>query len=585
MARLSQDKLNEIRQSVDIVDVIGQFLPLEKKRRNYIALCPFHDDKHPSMSVSPDKQIFMCFVCHTGGNVFTFLQEYLKISYIEAVKKVAEMGRIDLSEYHLDVEKRPVKQENVAFYQMHKEAQKIYSYYLNTKLGLEAKAYLNKRHFTDELIKEFQIGYAPIDSILYQAFTKLQFQEIDMVKSGLIVESQHHFDRFQDRIMFPLYNQQGEVVGFSGRIYKSTQHDSKYINSPESDIFIKGETLYHYHQCREAVKKAGFVYLLEGFMDVIAMYKAGIENTVAIMGTALTKGHIQALKRLTSTIYLCLDGDNAGQVAMSKAARQLEDAGLSVKIIILPNGKDPDEIYESDGKNGLLEILKRPLKTIEFQMDFEYQLVDEQNYDDRKNYLEKMCLQISRIQDDVDRDYYMHVLSQKSGFSYEIIQQRVIGIKPKREDEFLHREVKRTIQMVDKYNKAEHDLLFYMLNSKEVASKYEAKAGFMYNDQYRVIASYIIDYYRKHNQLVIADFINSMPKEEFIQTIIEISNAQLPLPYDEKAIDDYIHTIASNAKKMKKEQLLEQFNYILDPTQKAEILKEIVNLSNTKESI
>lgn len=585
MARLSQDKLNEIRQSVDIVDVIGQFLPLEKKGRNYIALCPFHDDKHPSMSVSPDKQIFMCFVCHTGGNVFTFLQEYLKISYIEAVKKVAEMGRIDLSEYHLDVEKRPVKKENVAFYQMHKEAQKIYSYYLNTKLGLEAKAYLNKRHFTDELIKEFQIGYAPIDSILYQAFTKLQFQEIDMVKSGLIVESQHHFDRFQDRIMFPLYNQQGEVVGFSGRIYKPTQHDSKYINSPESDIFIKGETLYHYHQCREAVKKAGFVYLLEGFMDVIAMYKAGIENTVAIMGTALTKGHIQALKRLTSTIYLCLDGDNAGQVAMSKAARQLEDAGLSVKMIILPNGKDPDEIYESDGKNGLLEILKRPLKTIEFQMDFEYQLVDEQNYDDRKNYLEKMCLQISRIQDDVDRDYYMHVLSQKSGFSYEIIQQRVIGIKPKREDEFLHREVKRTIQMVDKYNKAEHDLLFYMLNSKEVASKYEAKAGFMYNDQYRVIASYIIDYYRKHNQLVIADFINSMPKEEFIQTIIEISNAQLPLPYDEKAIDDYIHTIASNAKKMKKEQLLEQFNYILDPTQKAEILKEIVNLSNTKESI
>ena len=585
MARLSQEKLNEIRQSVDIVDVIGQYLPLEKKGRNYIALCPFHDDKHPSMSVSPDKQIFMCFVCHTGGNVFTFLQEYLKISYIEAVKKVAEMGRIDLSEYHLDVEKRPVKQENVAFYQMHKEAQKIYSYYLNTKLGLEAKAYLNKRHFTDELIKEFQIGYAPIDSILYQAFTKLQFQEIDMVKSGLIVESQHHFDRFQDRIMFPLYNQQGEVVGFSGRIYKPTQHDSKYINSPESDIFIKGETLYHYHQCREAVKKAGFVYLLEGFMDVIAMYKAGIENTVAIMGTALTKGHIQALKRLTSTIYLCLDGDNAGQVAMSKAASQLEDAGLSVKIIILPNGKDPDEIYESDGKNGLLEILKRPLKTIEFQMDFEYQLVDEQNYDDRKNYLEKMCLEISRIQYDVDRDYYMHVLSQKSGFSYEIIQQRVIGIKPKREDEFLHREVKRTIQMVDKYNKAEHDLLFYMLNSKEVASKYEAKAGFMYNDQYRVIASYIIDYYRKHNQLVIADFINSMPKEEFIQTIIEISNAQLPLPYDEKAIDDYIHTIASNAKKMKKEQLLEQFNYILDPTQKAEILKEIVNLSNTKESI
>lgn len=585
MARLSQEKLNEIRQSVDIVDVIGQYLPLEKKGRNYMAICPFHDDTHPSLSVSPDKQIFMCFVCHTGGNVFTFLQEYLKISYIEAVKKVAEMGHVDLSEYHLDVEKRPVKKENVVLYQMNQEAQKIYSYYLNTKLGLEAKTYLMNRHFTDELIKEFQIGYAPIDSVLYQSFVKLGFQEIDMVKSGLIVESRQHFDRFEDRIMFPLHNQQGEVVGFSGRIYKPTQHDSKYINSPESDIFIKGQTLYHYHQCREAVKKAGFVYLLEGFMDVIAMYKAGIENTVAIMGTALTKGHIQALRRMTSSVYLCLDGDQAGQVAMSKAARLLEEAGMNVKIIILPDGKDPDEIFESDGQNGLLEVLKKTLKPIEFLMDFEYQFVDSQNYDDRKQYLEKMCFEITQIKDNIDRDYYTHVLSQKSGFSYEIIQQKMAGMKPRDEDEFLHREVKRTIQMVDKYNKAEHDLLFYMLNSKDVAMKYEAKAGFMYNDKYRVIASYIIDYYRKHNQMIIADFINGITKEELIQTVIEIANSPLPIPFEDQAIDDYIHTIAANARKLKKEQLLEQFNYILDPQQKARILQEIVELGNEKESI
>ena len=583
MARLSQDKLNEIRQSVDIVDVIGQYLPLKKNGRNYVALCPFHNDSHPSLTVSPDKQIFMCFVCHTGGNVFTFLQEYLKISYIEAVKKVAEMGHIDLSEYYLDYEKKPINKENVALYQMHQEAQKIYSYYLNTKLGLEAKAYLMKRHFNDDLIKEFQIGYAPIDSILYQAFTKLGFQDIDMVKSGLILESEKHFDRFHDRIMFPLYNQQGEVIGFSGRIYKPTQHDSKYMNSPESDIFIKGQTLYHYHQCREAVKKAGFVYLLEGFMDVIAMYKAGIENTVALMGTALTKGHIQALKRLTTQIHLCLDGDQAGQAAMSKATRVLEETGFQVKIILLPDGKDPDEIFESDGQNGLLEILKKTLKPIEFQLEFEYQYIDSQNYDDRKNYLEKMCLEISRIEDPVDKDYYMHILSKRSGFSYDIIQQKVSGIKPHQEDPFIYHEPKKSIQFVDKYNRAENDLLFYMLNSKDVALKYEAKAGFMYNDQYRIIASYIIDYYRKHNQLIIADFINGISKEELIQTVIEIADSPLPLPYDEQAIDDYIRTIAANAKKMKKEQLLEQFHYILDPVMKAEILKEIVNLENEKE--
>lgn len=578
MARLSQEKLNEIRQSVDIVDVIGQYLPLEKKGRNYVTVCPFHEDTHPSMSISPDKQIFMCFVCHTGGNVFTFLQEYLKISYIEAVKKVAEIGRIDLSEFHLDVDKKPVKKETVALYQMHQEAQKIYSYYLNTKLGLEAKAYLTKRHFDEELIKEFQIGYAPLDSVLYQSFSKLDFNEIDMVKSGLVIESAKHFDRFIDRIMFPLHNQQGEVIGFSGRIYKPTQHDSKYMNSPESDIFIKGQTLYHYHKCRETVKKAGFVYLLEGFMDVIAMYKAGIENTVAIMGTALTKGHIQALKRLTSTVYLCLDGDQAGQAAMSKAAAQLEEAGINVKIIILPDGKDPDEIFESDGQNGLLEVLRKTLKPIEFQMDFEYQMIDSQNYDDRKKYLEKMCMAIRQLKDEVDQDYYMHSLAKKSGFTYEIIQQHIAGMKPQVKNDDIYYEVKKPTQFVDKYNKAEHDLLFYMLNNKETAMKYEAKAGFMYNDAYRIIAAHIIDYYRKHNQLEIADFINGIKKEELIQTVIEISSSLLPIPCEEKAIDDYIQTISLNAKKLKETQLLEQFNYILDPVQKAEILKEILKL-------
>ena len=584
MARLSQEKINEIRQSVDIVDVIGQYLPLHKKGRNYTAICPFHNDTRPSLTVSPDKQIFMCFVCGTGGNVFTFLQEYLKISYMEAVKKVAEMGRVDLSEYHLDVEKRPINQEHVALYQMHQEAQKLYSYYLNTKLGLEAKTYLLKRHFNEELIKEFQIGYAPIDSVLYQSFSKLGFQEIDMVKSGLVIESQNHFDRFNDRIMFPLYNQQGQIVGFSGRIYKPTQSDSKYVNSQESEIFIKGNTLYHYHKCREAVKKAGFVYVLEGFMDVIAMYKAGIENTVAIMGTALTKSHIQALRRLTTHIHLCLDGDQAGLAAMSKCARELEEAGFKVSIIILPEGKDPDEIYEAHGQEGLHEALKKTLKPIEFMMDFEYKMIDSQNYDDRKTYLEKMCQHIAQIQDEVDRDYYIHALSQKSGFSYDIIQNKLTGIQPHRE-EYVHREVKKTIQLVDKYRKAEHDLLFYMLNSKDVAMKYESKAGFMYDDSYRVIASYIVDYYRHHNHIEVADLINSIQKEELIQTVIEISQSALPLDYEEKAIDDYIKTIAANARKMKKQQLLEQFNYILDPSQKAQILSEIVKLENEKESV
>lgn len=583
MARLSQEKINEIRQSVDIVDVIGQYLSLQKRGRNYWAVCPFHNDTNPSMSVSYDKQIYHCFVCGAGGNVFTFLQNYLKISYIEAVKKVAELGQVDLSEYHLDEEKRTVNQKYDSLYAMNLEAQKLYSYYLNTKLGLEAKTYLLKRHFDEEIIKRFQIGYAPMESVLFQSFEKLGFQEIDMVKSGLVIESKQHYDRFQDRVMFPLYNQYGQVVGFSGRIYKPTQTDSKYINSPESDIFIKGQTLYHYHQCKEAVKKAGFVYLLEGFMDVIAMYKAGIENTIALMGTALTKGHIQALRRLTNTIYLCLDGDQAGQVAMSKASRELEKAGFQVSIIILPDNHDPDEIFEIHGREGLEEALKKIKKPIEFLMDFEYQFIDCQNYDDRKNYLEKMCFEIAQIHDSVDQDYYIHQLSSKSGFSYEVILQKVKGISPVHEEIPIYHEVKKTIRIVDKYRKAEHDLLFYMLNNKEVALQYESKAGFMYDDRYRVIGAYIVDYYRTHEKLNVADLINSIQKQDLVETVIEIAGSSLPENYEKQAIDDYIKIISQNARQLKKQQLLEQFNYILDPNQKALILNEIVKLESEKE--
>ena len=370
MARLSQEKINEIRQSVDIVDVIGQYLSLEKKGRNYRAVCPFHDDHDPSMVISPEKQIYHCFVCNAGGNVFTFLQNYLKISYIEAVKKVAEIGRVDLSAYHLDYQPVPVKKEEAPLYEMHKEAQKIYSYYLNTKLGLEAKTYLLKRHFTEDLIKEFQIGYAPMESMLYEAFLKLGYKEIDMVKSGLVIESSRHYDRFIDRIMFPLYDLTGKVVGFSGRIYKPTQTDSKYVNSPESDIFIKGQTLYHYHQCKEAVRQAGFVYLLEGFMDVIALYRAGIYNAVAIMGTNISENHLNLFKKLGCEVRLLLDSDEPGQIGIEKSIFSLANYNIPTSVVRpFSLAKDSDELLNKYGSKVLIDALNDLISPINFLLE------------------------------------------------------------------------------------------------------------------------------------------------------------------------------------------------------------------------
>lgn len=583
MPRLSAEKINEIRQSVDIVDVIGNYLSLEKKGRNYVSLCPFHDDSHPSMSISPERQIYMCFVCHNGGNVFTFLKNYLKIPYIEAVKMVASMGNIDISEYNLEKRVQPVDQKLEPLYKMHDEANKIYNHYLNTKLAIDAKEYLIKRKITDEIIDMFEIGYAPSNNILLKAFEKMNFNKVSMYESGLIIESNVGYDRFSNRIMFPLHDVNGRVVGFSGRIYQPSQNESKYMNSPESDIFIKGETLYNYHRVIEETRQAGYVIINEGFMDVIALYKAGIKNAVAIMGTALTKGHVSLLKRLSKTVYLCLDGDQAGKNATIKSIDILLQEGFTVKVVDLPENLDPDEFLDKKGTDELVSLIKSPLSSLDFKMNYYYEMTNMDNYEDRKKYLETIAKEISNLTDIIDQDYYIQQLEKKSGFSKETIT-RLISDKTVSKIEQVNSNnyipYQKSVRLIDKYVRAERDLLYYMMNDKNVAMMYEAKAGFMFNDTYRIIASYIVDYYRQEVVLEVADLISSIEDENLVKNIVEISQLELPKLKDSKAIEDYIEIIKEKTVKIKIEELTKALKDTFDPKQKAQILKEIIALKD-----
>ncbi|WP_279006312.1 DNA primase [Thomasclavelia cocleata] len=583
MPRLSAEKINEIRQSVDIVDVIGNYLSLQKKGRNYVSLCPFHDDSHPSMSISPERQIYMCFVCHNGGNVFTFLKNYLKIPYIEAVKMVASMGNIDISEYNLEKRVQPVEQKFEPLYKMHDEANKIYNHYLNTKLAIDAKEYLTKRKITDEIIDMFEIGYAPSNNILLKALEKMNFNKVSMYESGLVIESNAGYDRFSNRIMFPLHDANGRVVGFSGRIYQPSQNESKYMNSPESDIFIKGETLYNYHRVIEETRQAGFVIITEGFMDVIALYKAGIKNAVAIMGTALTKGHISLLKRLSKTVYLCLDGDKAGKNATIKSIDILLHEGFTIKVVDLPENLDPDEFLDKKGGDELESLIKSPLSSLDFKMNYYYEMTNMDNYDDRKKYLETIAKEISNLSDIIDQDYYIQQLEKKSGFSKETIT-RLVSDKNVSKIEQVNPSnyipYQKSIRLIDKYVRAERDLLYYMMNDKNVAMMYEAKAGFMFNDTYRIIASYIVDYYRQEVVLEVADLISSIEDENLVKNIVEISQLELPELQDSKAIEDYIEIIKEKTVRIKVEELTKALKDTFDPKQKAQILKEIIALKD-----
>lgn len=585
MARLSQEKIDEIRQSVDIVDVMGQYLELHKKGKNYMAICPFHDDNHPSLSISQSRQIYKCFVCGNGGNVFTFIQEYLKVPFVEAVMKVAEFGRVDMSGYSL--EKRVVKVDEALapLYDMHAFALKLYMYYLYTQSGKQALDYLRHRGFDDDLIKMFGIGYAPEKSILHERFQKEGYTEVAQVKSGLVLENERHYDRFHDRVMFPLYDEFGKVVGFSGRVYKVQDKNSKYMNSPESDIFIKGKTLYNYHRAKEAVRQAGFVYINEGFMDVIAMHRAHHDNCIALMGTALTKDHLRMLKRMTRTIHLCLDGDMAGQAAAMKSSDLLTSQGFKVKIVLLPDGRDPDEILSTEGIEGLDAVLKDTLSPIDFMMAFECSRLDLRNYEDRKTLLVKACEKIAKIEDRIDRGHYIAKLSSLTDFPKEIIEEQLLNSSAilEHREQFSQNRIE-TIQdqrpILDKYTLAEKNLLFYMLNDRQVSDIYEAKAGFMHNDTYRALAAYIRDYYRTHKTMDVANLIDKIGSSHsaLVNALTDIAECSLPLPYQKEVIDDYIARITENTKNIREQELQQQFKDVLAPSVKAEILQKLIDL-------
>lgn len=585
MARLSQEKIDEIRQSVDIVDVMGQYLELHKKGKNYMAICPFHDDNHPSLSISQSRQIYKCFVCGNGGNVFTFIQEYLKVPFVESVMKVAEFGHVDMSGYSL--EKRVVKVDEALapLYDMHAFALKLYMYYLYTQSGKQALDYLRHRGFDDELIKMFGIGYAPDKSILHERFQKEGYTEVAQVKSGLVLENERHYDRFRDRVMFTLYDEFGKVVGFSGRVYKAQDKNSKYMNSPESDIFIKGKTLYNYHRAKEAVRQAGFVYINEGFMDVIAMHRAHHDNCIALMGTALTKDHLRMLKRMTRTIHLCLDGDMAGQAAAVKSSDLLTSQGFEVKIVLLPDGRDPDEILSTEGIEGLDAVLKDTLSPIDFMMAFECSKLDLRNYEDRKTLLVKACEKIAKIEDRIDRGHYITKLSSLTDFPKEIIEEQLLNSSAviEHREQFSQNRIE-TIQdqrpILDKYTLAEKNLLFYMLNDRQVSDIYEAKAGFMHNDTYRALAAYIRDYYRTHQTMDIANLIDKIGSSHstLVNALTDIAECSLPLPYQKEVIDDYIARITENTKNIREQELQEQFKNVLAPSAKAEILQKLIDL-------
>lgn len=372
---ISKEKINEIKQAVNIVDVIGEVISLTKAGRNFLGLCPFHGEKTPSFNVVEDKQFFHCFGCGKSGDVFKFIEEYRGISFTDSVQIVAEKAGIQLEQQRVAAQASRIHPHQILF-DIHTEAGKFYhALLMTTKMGEEARNYLYHRGLTDEVIKHFQIGLAPQEQNYLYRHLSTKFEEQDLLASGLFNPADNNliYDAFQARIMFPLTDEHGRIVAFSGRIWLQRDSDNKqlakYKNSRSTAIFNKSYELYHLDQAKATMKKSREVYLMEGFMDVIAAHRVGIDNAVASMGTALTGEHVKHLAKFCKKVILTYDGDAAGQAATAKALDELQ--GFQVEIVSLPDNLDPDEFLARHSKEKLYQVLtSNRISDVEFLIQY-----------------------------------------------------------------------------------------------------------------------------------------------------------------------------------------------------------------------
>ena len=407
MARVPEETIERIRNTADIYDVVAQYVDLKKRGRNFFGLCPFHSEKTPSFSVAPDKQIYHCFGCGAGGNVFSFIVEHEKISFIEAVKQLGHKYGIQV-----DYQSGPANKIFSSLYELHDIAVKLYHNILFSEKGKAALDYLHNRGFNDDTIKTYHIGFAP-DSwdTLSNTIKTSSFKDNVYEKTGLFIKTDRGWrDRFRSRIMFPIYHQSGKAIAFGGRIFNNND-PAKYLNSPETPLYRKSEVFYGLHKTRDSIRKFSTAVLVEGYTDFLQLVQLGIPNVVALSGTALGNNHASQIRKFASKVYLAYDGDDAGINATLRAGYVLFQAGVEPLVIPMPNDKDPDDWVREEGVNAFQEAMGSSMPLLLFHLH--KRDVKNLSGTDRSRIVKEILKEISLINDGIIRDDLLKSLSQE----------------------------------------------------------------------------------------------------------------------------------------------------------------------------
>lgn len=584
--RIPEEKVEQVRSAVNIADFIGQYVQLKKAGKNLFGLCPFHEERTPSFSVNEQKQIFHCFSCGRGGNVFSFIMDLENLSFPEAVVKVADFGHIDLPASYTAQSQpaAPKDQQQADLLKLYADSAKMYQHILvNTELGEPALKYLHERGLDDETIKTFGIGYAPANQLLLDFFKEHQTDYQLLRQSGLFIENQAGDlrDRFVYRVLFPIKDASGRVIAFSGRILKKSPNEPKYLNSPETKLFNKRSVLFNFDLARGPIRQQKSVVLFEGFMDVIAAYRSGIQNGVASMGTSLTDEQIYMLERVTDTLYVCYDSDMPGQKATDRALKLLGgNSRLNLGVIQMPDGMDPDEYLRAQGQEKFVQVFEDGKQTpTAFEMQYLKHDLNLQNTPDQLTYLQAVLQQLAQLSSSVEQDLYLNQLVAEFDLDKDDLKQQLRSLVGQqavrrggggRSDEPQVAPPPAPAPLgpppatvdgstnngpLSRVEKAERLLLYRLLNDHDVWLRVMAIAGFHFvHDSYQQILVYAEAYFKTHNQFDLGNFTDFMTDSDLQPVVTSLEFMDVASESSKEEIADLVNVI------MNQQPLVEQIN-------------------------
>lgn len=578
MFHIAEEEINYVRQNADIVEIISSYIPLNQKGKNYFGVCPFHADHSPSMSVSREKGIFKCFSCGATGNVFKFVSEYENLTFPEAVQKIAEKIGVSLS---VKNERKQITKNEIE-YKIMELSNLFYQNNLMTEKGEKARNYLESRGLNEEIQKEFQIGLALEKNSLSEFLHQKKYDNSYLISLGLLNQKNEYFyDTFNNRIIFPIHNLNGEVVGFTGRVYLPDSSPPKYLNSKETVIFKKGHILFNYHRAKDKIRLEKKVILVEGNMDAIRMFACGFQNTIALMGTSLTAYQMKEIKKLRVPVILMLDNDEAGLTATYQLGMNLEKEEIATTVVRLSGEKDPDEYLLKNGSEAMYHNIKNAVSFLEFKLNYFKKNKNLQNSEELAAYIKEVLNGMKENKDPILREITLKKLSHDYDISLDILKKEMESLEDKEihlMDKKILKQEKENQTKKTKYTDSLFHILYFMMNDPIYIKMYKKNLGFIDHFTYRGIANEIMAYYEFHKTINLADFLtfaeNSKLKKEIYEIVTSINDETI----DETIMEEYIMSVKKIRKQNEIKKLKEKLKSEMDSNKELEIVKRITEL-------